>query len=130
MAGAIVGCQGQDLYRAEKQRYPFEAVVWRGAQEPAIAAGRILGESVNFSRRLVNEPPQEIYPESFCSRAGELAVECGLEIEAWDEDRLRQERAGALLAVARGSTRPPRLLVLRHRGGERMRRRWRWSARA
>lgn len=118
VAGAIVGCQGQDLYRAEKQRYPFEAVVWRGAQEPAIAAGRILGESVNFSRRLVNEPPQEIYPASFCSRVGELAVECGLEIEAWDEDRLRQERAGALLAVARGSARPPRLLVLRHRGGE------------
>src|SRR4029077_5124016 len=37
--------------------------------------------------------------------------------EVMDETRLRAERMGALLAVARGSERPPRLVVLRHRRG-------------
>lgn len=118
VAGAVVGCHGQDLYRAEKQRHPFEEIEWRTADGVPLQRGKILGESVNLTRHLVDEPPQEIYPASFCARAGELVVECGLEIEAWDEDRLRQERAGALLAVARGSNRPPRLLVMRHRGGD------------
>jgi leucyl aminopeptidase len=30
VSGAIVGCQGQDLYRAEKNRYPFGALAARG----------------------------------------------------------------------------------------------------
>ncbi|HUY87450.1 MAG TPA: leucyl aminopeptidase [Pirellulales bacterium] len=117
VAGAVVGCQGQDLYRAEKNRNPFESLVWLGADEQAVRAGQILGESVNLTRRLVDEPPQQIYPESFCDRAAEMARQTGLEIEIWDEARLQRERAGALLAVARGSTRPPRLLILRHSGG-------------
>lgn len=117
VAGAAVGCQGQDLYRAEKNRNPFESLVWLGAGEPAVRAGQILGESVNLARRLVDEPPQQIYPESFCSCAAEIAQQTGLEIEIWDEARLERERTGSLLAVARGSTRPPRLLILRHSGG-------------
>jgi leucyl aminopeptidase len=41
-----------------------------------------------------------------------------LEIEIWDEARLKEERCGSLLAVAQGSSQPPRLVILRHNGGE------------
>lgn len=118
IAGALMGCQGQDLYRAEKKRYPFRELLWTGASQRALAEGRALGESINLARRLVNEPPQELYPETFTARAAELAEECGLAIEIWDQDRLDRERCGSLLAVAQGSTRPPRLVILRHRGGQ------------
>jgi leucyl aminopeptidase len=40
-----------------------------------------------------------------------------LESEVWDEKRLATERCGSLLAVAKGSNRPARLVILRHRGG-------------
>jgi leucyl aminopeptidase len=40
-----------------------------------------------------------------------------LTIEIWDEKRLKQERCGSLLAVAEGSSRPARLVILQHRGG-------------
>src|SRR5262249_55973927 len=60
VAGAIVGCQGQDLYRAEKNRHPFDTLAWAGGAEQAIASGQILGESINLTRRLVNEPSDEI----------------------------------------------------------------------
>jgi leucyl aminopeptidase len=118
VAGAMVGCIGQDLYRAEKKRYPFGELLWAGSDETTIGRGQILGESMNLTRRLVNEPPQEIYPESFATRAAEVAKQCGLECEIWDQPRLEKERCGSLLAVARGSARPPRLVILRYNGGK------------
>jgi leucyl aminopeptidase len=116
LAGAMVGCQGQDLYRAEKNRHPFETLLWAGADHATLARGQILGESVNLTRRLVNEPPQDMYPESFAAAAGQVADECGLSIEVWDQHKLEQERCGSLLAVAKGSSRPPRLVIVRYQG--------------
>ncbi len=118
VCAVIVGCQGQDLYRAEKKRNPFEELLWSGVDDDALRAGRILGEGVNLTRRLVNEPPDRIYPESFAEEAQRMAATQGLECEVWDAARLEAERCGCLLAVAQGSSRPPRLVMLRHQGGE------------
>lgn len=116
VCGVLVACQGQDLYRAEKKRHPFENVQWAGGDDATLRSGQILGDSVNLTRRLVNGPAQEIYPESFAEQAAAVAHECGLEIEIWDQPRLEAERCGSLLAVARGSARPPRLVIVRYRG--------------
>ncbi len=116
VAGALVGCQGQDLYRAEKNRHPFDTLLWAGGDHAQLAHGQILGESVNLTRRLVNEPPEDMYPESFAAAAGRVADECGLAIEVWDEKRLAAERCGSLLAVAKGSSRPARLVMIRYQG--------------
>lgn len=117
VCGAIVGCHGQDLYRSQKNRHPFDDLLFYGASDSALSSGKILGESVNLARRLVNEPPSEIYPESFATMAVKVAEDAGLEIEVWDQDRLAAERCGSLLAVARGSARPPRLVILKHNKG-------------
>ncbi|HZZ70899.1 MAG TPA: leucyl aminopeptidase [Pirellulales bacterium] len=116
IAGILFGSEGQDLYRAEKKQFPFGEAIWSGADKSALATGAILGESVNLARHLVNEPPQELYPESFAEHAVAIAKECGLSCEVWDQKRLEKERCGSLLAVARGSSRPPRLVILRHNG--------------
>ena len=118
IAGAMFGCEGQDLYRAEKKQFPFGEIVWSGGDKASLASGQILGESVNMARHLVNEPPQELFPESFAAHAREIAKECGLQIEIWDDKRLEKERCGSLLAVAKGSSRPPRLVILRYNGGK------------
>ena len=118
VAGLIVGCEGPDLYRAEKKRFSFGEIRIGGeANTAALERGRILGESVNLARRLVNEPPHAMYPETFAERAMQVAVETGLASEVWDQARLERERCGSLLAVARGSIRPPRLVIVEHRGG-------------
>jgi leucyl aminopeptidase len=118
ICGAMTGCQGQDLYRAEKKLLPFEKVSWANADDQALATGQSLGEAVGLTRRLVNGPANMIYPESFADTAADVATQCGLEVEVWDEEKLKAERCGSLLAVARGSTRPPRLVILRHNGGQ------------
>lgn len=118
VAGATTGCVGQDLYREEKKRHPFAKLLWSGNDGPAIEHGSIIGQGVNLTRRLVNTPADDIYPETFAERAAEMASSVGLGIEVWDERRLESERCGALLAVAKGSSRPARLVILRHDGGQ------------
>ncbi|MFM8634832.1 MAG: leucyl aminopeptidase [Planctomycetia bacterium] len=116
VAGSVSGMIGQDLYRSEKKRTPFGTTLWIGAPSEAIERGRILGDDVNLARRLVNMSPDDLYPETFAEEAAAVAGQTGLEIEIWDEERLAGERCNAMLAVGRGSSRPPRLVILRHRG--------------
>src|SRR5690606_40798568 len=59
----------------------------------------------------------DVYPETFADRARQLANEYGLGCDILDEPRLQAERMGSLLGVAQGSTRPPRMVVLRYAGG-------------
>ena len=117
VCGSVAGCVGQDLYRAKKSRFPIESIVWAGVDAGAAARGEILGAAVNLTRRLVNEPPSEMYPESFAAEAVRVAEACGMAVEVWDQARLEAERCGSLLAVAKGSDRPPRLVILRYSGG-------------
>jgi leucyl aminopeptidase len=115
VAGAAVGMVGQDLYRAEPRRTRFGASVWTGAAPEAVKAGATIADGVNLARRLVNTPPADLYPQSFAEEAAAVAGRTGMEIEIWDEERLRRERCEAMLAVGRGSARPPRLVLLRYR---------------
>jgi len=116
VAGSMAGMVGQDLYRAEKKRTRFGSTVWLGAPADVVARGCLIGEGVNLARRLVNMAPDDLYPQSFADEAAAVAGRTGLQIEIWDEDRLARERCQAMLAVGRGSSRPPRLVILRYRG--------------
>jgi leucyl aminopeptidase len=116
IAGAVIGCQGQDLLRSEKKLFAFKELLWVNADQQVLERGRILGENVNLARRLVNLPPNILYPEAFAEIAKEQCADAGVEAEIWDLARLESERCGSLLAVAQGSSRPPRLVIMRYRG--------------
>jgi len=74
-------------------------------------------EAVAFTRDLVSEPANVIYPETLAEQAAGLAS-VGLDVEVLDEERMKALGMGALLGVAQGSVRPPRLVVMRWNGGE------------
>ena len=117
VAGTITACEGQSLYQAEAAVNPPVAIELVDVAEEAVKTGQIVGESVNVTRRLVNEPPNIIYPATFADAASKVAAEAGLSIEVWDEKKLRVEGCRAILAVGGASVHPPRLVILRHRGG-------------
>ncbi len=77
---------------------------------------RTLAEGVVLARDLINEPPNVLFPEEFARRAGEL-TKLGVEVEILEPARLRDLGMGALLAVAQGSVREPRVVVMRWNGG-------------
>jgi len=116
VAGSINGGYGQDLFRAEKNLKPADSIAWHHATPGGLTRGQILGDALLLTRELVNLPPNHMFPEEFTRRAASVAVSSGLELEVWDELRLRREGCGALLGVSAGSSRPPRLLVLRYHG--------------
>lgn len=123
VTAGYVGSVGQDLYRTERNRYPFAE--WQvvlptpmgDAERAALNAGQILGEAINLTRELVNRSPADVTPASFARTAEELAQQHGLKCEIWEQTRLVQERMRALLAVSAGSVQPPRMVCLEHRHG-------------
>jgi leucyl aminopeptidase len=120
VAGAAVGMVGQDLYRREPRRTRFGTTLWVSAPVEAVERGATIADGVNLARRLVNTSPDDIYPQTFADECAAVAGRTGLEIEIWDEERLARERCQAILAVGRGSSRPPRLVLLRYRGAGRL----------
>ncbi len=117
-----VSCSGQGLYQDEKKRYSFSEVLLTNVDDStenktAIERGEILGQAVNLTRELVNRHPDDIYPDSFAQRAADEAADLGIRGEILDEEMLKDEKMGALLAVSQGSERPPRMVVLKYNGG-------------
>ncbi|MGH7030780.1 MAG: leucyl aminopeptidase [Stellaceae bacterium] len=72
-------------------------------------------EAVFFTRNLVSEPANIIYPETLAEQARTLE-ELGVKVEILDETAMGKLGMGALLGVAQGSARPPRLVVMEWHG--------------
>jgi len=74
-------------------------------------------EGVALTREVVTEPANIIYPETFVDRVRASVEGSGLEIEVLDGAAMAELGMGALLGVAQGSVRDPRLLIMRWNGG-------------
>ncbi len=119
--GAIMGLFEPDKYRTvdkEKREIDQLVVVVEGADGNALKRGaergRIVGESVNFTRDLANEPGAYMTPTNMAERAREIANEFGLSIDVLDEARMEQEGMGSLLSVSHGSEEPAKLIILKY----------------
>jgi leucyl aminopeptidase len=77
-------------------------------------AGRVVAESQNFTRDLVNEPSNRMTPTILAERAKKMAADVGLRCEVHGADEIRQLKMGAFWGVAQGSDEPPALIVLRY----------------
>ncbi len=82
--------------------------------DDALTRGRAHAKAQCVAARLVTQPPNLMGPEEVADAASELLPD-DVDVDVWDEARLEQEGCGGLLAVARGSARPPRLVRLRYR---------------
>ncbi len=76
-----------------------------------------VADGVNLARDLVNEPPNVLGPVEFAAKAKSLEA-LGVEVEVLGEEEMRKLGMGALLGVAQGSVRPPRLAVMQWKGGK------------
>ncbi len=76
-----------------------------------------VAEGTLWARDLVNEPANKIYPESFVERLKEELSPLGVEIDVLDEKKMEKLGMEAFLSVGQGSARPPRLAVMKWKGG-------------
>jgi leucyl aminopeptidase len=86
------------------------------AGERAVRHGIAIADAVDRARDLGNLPPNVCTPSYLADQARELADRFPtLSARVLDEQEMQGLGMGALLAVARGSREPPRLIVLEHR---------------
>jgi leucyl aminopeptidase len=87
------------------------------AARTAFADSEAVAGGVLLARDLVNLPPNVLGPVEFADKAKELQA-LGVEAEILTEKEMKELGMGALLGVAQGSVRPPRLAVLQWNGGK------------
>lgn len=123
--GAALRAYRFDKYRTKepKTKKPTLAkTTILAAQDAAQAASRLwksreaVLSGVFLTRDLVSEPANVLYPESFAARIRELEAD-GISVEILDEKAMAKLGMNALLGVGQGSSRKPRLVVMRWEGG-------------
>ena len=87
-----------------------------GAEERYASRWAPVVAGVELTRELVTEPANIIYPETFIERVKASLEGSGVELEVLDKAAMTKLGMGALLGVAQGSIRDPRLLVLKWNG--------------
>ena len=122
--GAAARAWRYDTYRTKlgrKARPTLEEVVIVGGGDGVEAEWTrrsALFDGIALARELVTEPANVIYPVSFVERCRAAMEGLGVEFEVLDENAMRDLGMGALLGVAQGSVRPPRLLAMRWNGAK------------
>ena len=123
LTGARLRAWRLDTYRTtlkDEQKRSLAEIVVVGAPDGAETAWAVesaVAEGVEFTRELVTEPANVIYPESFVARCRARYEGTGLEVRVLDEGEMKALGMGALLGVAQGSVRPPRILAVVWNGG-------------
>ena len=118
--GALTADFESDKYKTDKKNEKrIESVTIagysdseRGAGEKGLTKGRIIADSQNFARDLINEPSNKMTPTILAQKAEAMAKTAGLSVEILDEKKIAELKMGALLSVAQGSVEPPRMMVI------------------
>ena len=117
--GAFVGDFDPDTYKSDRkdQRIDSVTIVAKGDQaslRQAVEQARIVGESQNFTRQLVNEPSNRMTPTVLAEQARKMCAETGLKCEVYGADKIKELKMGAFWSVAQGSDEPPALIIMRY----------------
>ena len=76
-------------------------------QKDAVALGEKVGHAICIARDLINEPPNELYPEKLAAAAEKVCKDGGLDVNVLDREALEKRGMKLIVAVGQGSARPP-----------------------
>ena len=125
--GAVLRSYRFDKYRTkdEKKKKSSMSTLSLSVKDAA-AARRAFGpmekiaDGVSFTRDLVSEPPNTLYPGSFAQQVKKLS-QLGVKVEVLSEKQMEKLGMGALLGVGQGSRRESQLVVMQWMGGPKSR---------
>jgi leucyl aminopeptidase len=118
--GVLLGLFDIDRYKTDNEdKHSIQTVrlvggdmARKSAILQAIERGRIVAESQNLTRELINEPSNKMTPTILAERARRLASDVGLTVEILERADAEKAGMGAFLSVAQGSNEPPKFIVL------------------
>jgi leucyl aminopeptidase len=86
------------------------------AAEHGLAQGTAIANGVELAKRLGNLPANICTPSFLADEAKKLGRSHKLGVEILDRKRIEALKMGSFMSVAKGSTEPPRLIVMKYEG--------------
>lgn len=118
--GAMLSNYVFNKYKTDKDaEMPLENIDFLGAAKGNASVINdlvILAENTMKCRDLVNDTTDAVNPVTFAELAKVVASESGLTCTVLEKKDIEKKKMGLLLAVNRGSTIPPRVVVLEYKG--------------
>ncbi len=84
--------------------------------KPLLKKAELLAEATSFTKDLVNAPSNVLDSVTFAVEAKKIAKDNDLSIAVFGEKELKKMGWGGLLAVNKGSSKPPRVVVMTYEG--------------
>jgi leucyl aminopeptidase len=113
--GSLLGGYQFRAYKTEGEALDITSIELVDADEGELNTAILMAEATVLAREWVNTPANDLSPERLADLIVEAAEGEGIETEVWDRARIEDEKLGALLGVAAGSDRDPRVVILRYR---------------
>ncbi len=124
--GFILGFYSFEKYKSQKSKSHLKEIIilledYREFElnlescESALEKSKIIAEAVNFTRDIVNTPPDDFYPKVMASVAKDIAEDGDLECRILKPKEIKKESMNALLAVSRASVHKPRVIHLSYK---------------
>ncbi len=79
-----------------------------------ISRGQAIGDSMNLTRDLANEPANILPPTEMAKRAQAMAKAVGLKCDILTEAQMTKMGMGSLMSVSYGSAQPAKMIVLKY----------------
>jgi leucyl aminopeptidase len=80
----------------------------------AVTRSRIIAEAVEYTRNLVNSPPNALYPQRFAKLASDLGKQLSIKTTVLDQNKISSLKMAGLLAVNKGSTQQPFFIIMEY----------------
>jgi leucyl aminopeptidase len=118
--GAGLGNHLFDKYKKEKKLKPLRKILFLVNPDTGKAYGKLASRVATVctgtvtAREWVSMPPNDKTPERFAKTIATLARKEKLKVSVLNERDLKQNKFGAILAVAAGSQNKPRMVVLEY----------------
>lgn len=124
-SGAMLASYRFDKYhtlKSEEEKFAVESInIAVTNEELAIdlfEEKKALAMAVFFTRDLISEAPNVLYPESYAEKIVEKLEPLGIEIDILGENQMRSLGMGALLGVGQGSAHESKIVVMQYKGRE------------
>ena len=115
--GALLGSKTRSEFRAKNDSPRRITMLVDTKSELDLSEVKIIAGEVLAIRELINAPANELWPEKLAKHVKDHLAKTKVQVEIWDEKKLEKEGCGGILSVGKGSSRPPRLVILTYRGG-------------
>lgn len=116
--GALIGEYSFDKYKTDKSKVCVEEFVLVEKDETkfnklkdGVDKGVKIANAMNFARNLSNEPAQYATPAKLAEVAKKIE---GVKTKIYEKEELEKMGMGAFLAVAKGSSQPPKFIHIKY----------------